>query len=64
MGRRVREVGAIERTPDAENEASEWSLPEPHVLHSVDPFQDEEWRAKLHLRAAGNKPLQNAEDNG
>ncbi|MDY0169001.1 MAG: hypothetical protein RBS80_20840 [Thermoguttaceae bacterium] len=51
-------------TPAAEDEGSEWSLPEPHVLHSMDPFQDNEWRAKLYLRVAGNEPPQTAEDNG
>lgn len=37
-------------TPDRETSSSEWSVPEPCILHSVDPFQDDDWRAQLHLR--------------
>ncbi len=50
-------------TPAAEKEAREWSLPEPHVLHSVDPFRDEDWRAKLHSRAGQNELPHGAKDN-
>lgn len=43
-------------TPEPETNAKEWTLPEPRVLHSVDPFQDEDWRAKLHARDTSSSP--------
>ncbi len=43
-------------TPEPETSSTEWTLPEPRVLHSADPFQDEDWRAELHVRDTSSSP--------
>jgi hypothetical protein len=38
---------AVTRLPAGKPEA--WSLPPPRALNAKDPFQDQDWREKIHM---------------